>query len=111
MTEDMPEDMNRDVQDEIPDDISELAQREIGGIYVYGHPTGLGYGDHHKQQAGFGEQTAEMMELDLGEGTEVEYIANDEDSGWPIVQWKDGNGINRITTIDPDSFDTLFIPR
>ena len=80
------------------------------GYYVYTHPSGLGFGEHHKQQSGFGEQTAEMAELDLKDGTEVFYLENDEATGWPIVEWADGNNVNRITTIDQSVFDEFFVP-
>ena len=78
-----------------------------GDMYVYTHAEGKGYGEHHRGEP----LTAEMTELDLKEGQEVSFLEYDVDSGWPIVQWVDGTGIDRITTIDPDIFDTNFIPR
>ena len=81
-----------------------------GQKFVYSHPTGLGYGEHHKGSAGFGEQTAEMKEIDLQDGMEVTYLEPDEDSGWPIVEWTDSNGLGRISTIDQGSFDEFFTP-
>lgn len=82
-----------------------------GGVFVYSHPEGKGYGEHNKSAAGFGDLSAEMMELDLKEGQEVTLLEYDADSGWPLVQWVDGTGIDRITTIDPDQFDTNFTSR
>lgn len=82
-----------------------------GDMYVYTHTEGKGYGEAVKADAGYGELSAEMIELDLKEGQEVSFLEYDADSGWPIVQWVDAVGINRITTIDPDIFDTNFIPR
>jgi hypothetical protein len=36
-------------------------------------------------------------------------MQDDDDSGWPILQWVDDQGIDRITTIDPDVFNNDFI--
>ncbi len=82
-----------------------------GDMYVYTHLEGKGYGEANKSDAGYGELSAEMTELDLKEGQEVSFLEYDADNGWPIVEWVDAVGINRITTIDPDQFDTNFIPR
>jgi hypothetical protein len=71
-------------------------------IYEPGH--GNGYGHNAKGQ----ELTAEMTELDLRPGTEVTFLEYDADSDWPLVQWVDGVGIDRITTIDPDAFFSDF---
>ena len=82
-----------------------------GEVFVYAHPEGKGYGEASKSDAGFGEITAEMSELDLKDGQEVTFLEYDADSDWPLVQWVDSVGIDRITTIDPDLFDTNFVPR
>jgi hypothetical protein len=82
----------------------------VGSKYIYTHPLNAGFGEHHKSQAGFGEITAEMSELDLKDGTEVTLVAHDEDSGWPIVNWTDAVGIDRHTTIDQATFDEFFVP-
>jgi hypothetical protein len=83
---------------------------EVNKQYTYDHPDNLGYGEHTKQAAGYGELSAEMTELDLKDGTPVFVIAMDEESGWPIIDWTDSTGIYRITTIDPDVFDQYFVP-
>ena len=76
----------------------------VGGKYTYTHETGLGFGE-----AALGSPlSAEMKELDLVDGQEVELLALDADSAWPIIQWTDGVGINRITTIDPEVFESQF---
>lgn len=82
-----------------------------GDKFVYAHPEGKGYGEASKSDAGFGELSAEMTELDLKDGQEVVFMDYDADSEWPVVEWVDGTGIDRITTIDPDIFDTNFVPR
>jgi hypothetical protein len=82
-----------------------------GDKYVYTHTEGKGYGEHNKAEAGFGELSAEMTELDLKDGTEVSFLDYDAESLWPVVQWVDATGTERITTIDPDIFVTNFIPR
>jgi hypothetical protein len=82
-----------------------------GDRLVYSHPDGLGFGEDVKAKAGFGEITAEMKELDLKNGQEVEFFDYDADSGWPIIKWVDGVMIDRLTTIEPDIFDVNFIPR
>ena len=68
----------------------------------------------HPEEKGFGEQakgdvlTAEMAELDLKHGQEVTFLEYDADSGAPLIQWVDGVGIDRITTIDPIDFGLYF---
>jgi hypothetical protein len=42
-----------------------------------------------------------MNELDIQEGTEVTLLVYDEETGWPLIEWVDSKGLNRITTIDP----------
>jgi len=75
-----------------------LAQATEGDKFVYVHPEGAGYGQHAKGDV----LTAEMTELDLTDGTEVTLLEYDADSGWPLIEWTDATGINRITTIHPD---------
>lgn len=76
--------------------------------YAYGHPDGLGFGEKARADSGFGELSAEMTELDLKDGQEVELVGLDEDSDWPIIEWTDGVGINRRTTVDPETFAEHF---
>lgn len=78
-----------------------------GDLFVYTHADGKGYGEMHLGQP----LSAEMQELDIKEGQEVAFLEYDAESGWPIVEWVDDKGLDRITTIDPDIFDTNFIPR
>jgi hypothetical protein len=79
---------------------------EMGDKFTYSHESGAGFGE-----AALGQPlTAEMSELDMQDGTEVTYLQNDEESAWPIVEWTDGVGINRITTIDPALFEANFHP-
>lgn len=84
---------------------------EKGDQYVYTHAEGKGYGEAALAAASSGELSGEMTELDMKEGQEVSFLEYDADSGWPIVEWTDAVSVNRITTIDPDIFDTNFIPR
>jgi hypothetical protein len=77
---------------------------DAGDKLTYTNPNGLGYGEQAKGET----LTAEMTELDLKDGTEVTFLEYDADSDWPIVSWVDGVGIERITTIDPDIFDSAF---
>jgi hypothetical protein len=77
-----------------------------GDRLIYDHPDDKGFGEHAKGDA----LTADMRELDMVDGTEVTYLADDEDSGWPLVEWTDSVGTPRITTIDPAIFDSNFIP-
>jgi hypothetical protein len=51
-----------------------------------------------------------MTELDLKPNTEVTFLEFDADSDWPLVEWVDGQGIDRITTIEPSSFADDFTP-
>lgn len=82
-----------------------LANAQPGDEFVFVHPEEKGFGENARP----GEQTAEMMELDLIHGTVVRLLEFDQDSGWPLVEWTDLKRINRITTIDPAYLD-LFVP-
>jgi len=76
----------------------------LGDTYTYVHPDGLGFGEQSKGEP----LTAEMAELDLKSGEEVVFLAEDEDSGSPIIEWTDAKGINRITTVDAIDFGLYF---
>jgi hypothetical protein len=77
-----------------------------GDEYLYNPGHGNGYGHNAKGQ----ELTSEMTELDLKPNTEVTFLEFDADSDWPLVEWVDGQGIDRITTIEPSSFTDDFTP-
>lgn len=77
---------------------------EIGADYLYQPDHGQGFGAVAKGD----DLTAEMHELDLKPGAAVTVHAIDEDTGWPIVQWMDDVGIERLTTIDPEVFTADF---
>jgi hypothetical protein len=77
---------------------------DSGDKFLYNPGHGNGYGHNAKGE----ELTAEMTELDLKPGTEVSFLEYDVDSGWPLVEWVDNVGIDRITTIEPDSFTNDF---
>jgi hypothetical protein len=76
-----------------------------GDKFTYNHPTDAGYGEH----ALGAPLSAEMTELDLQDGMLVTVLEYDEVSGWPLVEWVDTKGLDRITTIDPVTF-SYFIP-
>jgi plastocyanin len=77
-----------------------------GDLFTYTPDHGNGYGHNAKGQ----ELTAEMTELDLKPGTQVRFLEYDADSLWPLVEWVDDQTIDRITTIEPDSFTNDFVP-
>lgn len=81
-----------------------VANLMVGHTYAYGDEDGRGFG----HMARGSELTAEMKELDLPDGAEVVLFALDEDSGWPIINWTDSKGIDRMTTVDPDIFNEHF---
>jgi len=78
----------------------------MGDKFIYHNQDVYGYGRQAKGSA----LTDEMHNLDLHDGTEVEFIEFDADSGWPIIEWTDSTGLGRITTIDPILFDNQFLP-
>ena len=82
-----------------------LMKAQPGDKFNYDHPSGLGYGEHNKNESGFGELSAEMTELDLKDGMEVEFVDFDEATGWPIVKWTDTTGVLRHTTIEERYID------
>ena len=81
-----------------------LANAVPGDKFTYNHPDQAGYGENALGTS----LTAEMTELDLQHGAEVTLLEYDQDTDWPLVEWTDAKGINRITTVDPQYLD-LFI--
>jgi hypothetical protein len=77
--------------------------------HVYTHPDRKGLGQHHAEEAGR-EHPAEMRDLDMAHGTEVEHVATDEDTGHLIVNWTDLSGHPRSTSAAPDFFAAHFEP-
>lgn len=77
-----------------------------GDKFIYTHPEEAGFGEAARGEV----LTAEMTELDLKHGQEVTFLEYDADSDWPLIEWVDGVGIDRITTIEPAVFDANFIP-
>jgi len=75
--------------------------------YVYDHPESLGFGEHHATEHGR-ELPAEMRDLDLPHGTEVEHAGTDEATGAVIVAWKDKTGVPRNTAVSPEFLATHF---
>jgi hypothetical protein len=75
--------------------------------HKYAHSRGLG--EHHATESGR-ELPAEMRDLDLAPGTEVEVADTDEDTGRPIVAWTDTTGTGRRTTVDAEFFAEHFEP-
>jgi hypothetical protein len=79
-----------------------------GQEYVYNPPSELGFGE-----AALGQPlSAEMQELDLKPGTQVTMHSYEVDSNWPIVEWVDGKGLDRMTTVQPSVFtrDFEYVP-
>jgi len=66
-----------------------------------------GFGEHHASAASR-ELPAEMRDLDMAPGTEVEVADTDEATGRPIVAWTDPTGTGRRTTVDPEFFAEHF---
>lgn len=80
----------------------------VGGDFLFQPGHGLGFGARARSVTGFGELSSEMTELDLKPGAAVTVHSLDEDSGWPIIQWKDDVGTDRLTTINPEVFAEEF---
>jgi hypothetical protein len=77
--------------------------------YTYSHPEGRGFGEHHAN-ASQRELPAEMRDLDMPSGTEVEHVATDEERGLEVVAWTDLSGDARRTSVDPEFFAAHFQP-
>lgn len=73
--------------------------------HVYTHDKG--YGQHHAEAIGR-EHPAEMRDLDMAPGTEVEAGETQEGTGHLIVGWTDQSGTHRDTAIDPGFFAEHF---
>lgn len=74
-----------------------LANALPGDKFIYTHPEQKGFGEVARGEP----LSAEMIELDITEGKEVTLLEYDADTGWPLVEWVDFKGLDRITTIDP----------
>jgi hypothetical protein len=68
--------------------------------YTYDHPEGKGLGEHHAGTAGR-ELPAEMRDLDMPSGTQVEHAGTDDANGYLIVAWTDMSGHPRRTAVEP----------
>lgn len=77
--------------------------------HKYSHPSGKGFGQHHAEESGR-ELPAEMRDLDMPDGAEVEHADTDEDNGYLIVAWTDTSGTARRTAIEPGFFTEHFEP-
>lgn len=73
--------------------------------HKYAHDKG--FGEHHATEAGR-EIPAEMRDLDMAPGTEVEHDGTDEDRNLVIVAWTDKAGDARRTSVDPAFFVSHF---
>ena len=82
------------------------APPQVGERYTYQPADGKGHGESHKGVP----LTAEMTALDLAPGTEVLVYEINVDTDWPILNWTDSTGIDRMTTFDPDEFAGDFQP-
>jgi hypothetical protein len=71
--------------------------------YAYSHPECKGVGEHHANESGR-ELPAEMRDLDLAHGTEIEHVATDEGTGALILAWTDRSGTNRNSAVSPEFF-------
>lgn len=63
--------------------------------------------------AGLAEQarpdlSQDMRDLDLVPGTEVKVLGHDDDRGLVLLEWTDGQGNPRITSVEPDQFADHF---
>lgn len=76
--------------------------------HVYTHPAGKGFGQHHAEESGR-EHPAEMRDLDMAHGTQVEHVATDEDRGLEVVAWTDMSGHDRRTSVEPEFFASYFV--
>jgi hypothetical protein len=68
----------------------------------------------HDARAGLGVRAAgslsgEMADLDMTPGVLVTVVGYDDDRGLVLVEWTDGQGNPRITSVDPDDFDANFV--
>lgn len=75
----------------------------------YVHPEGKGLGEHHAHEAGR-EHPAEMRDLDMPSGTQVEHVATDAERGLEVVAWTDLSGDARRTSVGPAFFTARFQP-
>jgi hypothetical protein len=75
--------------------------------YVYDHPEGKGFGQHHAEASGR-ELPAEMRDLDLPHGAQVEHVGTDEERGLEIIAWTDLSGDDRRTSVSPEFLASHF---
>lgn len=82
----------------MPNSSRPLANAIPGDKFIYMHPEQKGFGEVARGEP----LSAEMIELDITDGMEVTLLDYDVDTGWPMVEWVDSKGLDRITTINPD---------
>ena len=70
----------------------------------YEHPSRLSY-----EELMTGKRFI-ATDRDLASGTNVILVEYDAESAWPIIEWIDGEGVTRLTTIDPVIFAEFFTP-
>jgi hypothetical protein len=75
--------------------------------HVYNHAQGKGFGQHHAEEGGR-ELPAEMRDLDMADGTEVEHVATDIERRLEVVAWTDMSGDARRTSVEPEFFASNF---
>jgi hypothetical protein len=73
-----------------------------GARYTYAGGEGLG---HMHAENGL---SADMHELDLADGTQVEVAAWDDERSLVVIEWADRQGNTRMTSVEPSVFAEHF---
>src|SRR5690242_5710850 len=79
-----------------------MAKPTAGKTYRHAADDGLGV-------RAAGALSGEMAELDLTPEVRVTVVGYDDDRGLVLVEWPDGQGNPRITSVDPGDLDSDFV--
>jgi hypothetical protein len=78
-----------------------MAEPKTGDTYRLAAEAGLGAAARDADPDLTGPLPTEQAVLDLAPGTTVVVAGHDDDRGLTLVEWVDGQGTSRITSVDP----------
>jgi chitodextrinase len=85
-----------------------MATPKPGTAYVYSADAGLAARARVADPGLSDELPTEMAALDLAPGTAVTVAGYDKDRDLVLVDWTDGEGTSRTTSVEPDVFTEHF---
>lgn len=88
-----------------------MAKPRVGGSYTYGGEEGFGQTARRADPTVPNEMAVvdgvNMAWLDMPPGTEVKVAGHDDDRDLILVEWVDGAGTTRITSVTEEQFEAF----